>query len=352
MPLPAAPAVFRGVSCHRLPLEVPLPFLAPVACPAPAVELCLLGLRCLGLGSWFSTLCRALFPGPAVWCRLPFGAYAFSDTVYLAYCCAGGVGWAATLPLCSRCFSCAGWLAGVHWVLHPVSGSSHGGCDCFLGGSVVVPFGSPFLSLCYLFCHLLLRLSTSVGAVLCSLLVFPCLRVGTLLACGVYGASSLRSLQSRLPFVFGPPSPSVCPSAALAVGWFGHRSVAPPAAPVCWAIVGSLLRRSVALGSCAPYPVGSSLADSYGFVVHALGVFLDSFLRFFPLTSSCYGWLGVVVASTSCGVPCLWLALCSSACVSPGGCPSFSQVGPAHSHWLPLLWTWCACGLQLFTSPM
>ena len=42
----------------------------------------------------------------------------------------------------------------------------------------------------------------------------------------------------------------------------------------------------------------------------------------------------------SCGVPCLRQALCSSACVSPGGCPSFSQVGHAPSHWVPLLWTW------------
>ena len=89
-----------------------------------------------------------------------------------------------------------------------------------------------------------------MGAVLCSLLGFPCLRVGALLACGVYGASSLRSLQPQLPFVVGPPSQVfVCPSPALAVGWYGHRSVAPPAAPVCWALVGSLLRHSVALGS-------------------------------------------------------------------------------------------------------
>ena len=43
---------------------------------------------------------------------------------------------------------------------------------------------------------------------------------------------------------------SVCPSPALVVGWFGHRSVASPAAPVCWALVGSLLRRSVALAYC------------------------------------------------------------------------------------------------------
>ena len=42
----------------------------------------------------------------------------------------------------------------------------------------------------------------------------------------------------------------------------------------------------------------------------------------------------------SCGVPCLRLKLCASACVGPGGCPSFSRVGPAPSHWVPLLWTW------------
>ena len=41
-----------------------------------------------------------------------------------------------------------------------------------------------------------------------------------------------------------------------------------------------------------------------------------------------------------CGFPCLRLALCSSACVSHRGNPSFSQVGPAPSHWVPLLWTW------------
>ena len=133
-------------------------------------------------------------------------------------------------------------------------------------------------------------------AVLCSLLAFPCLRVGALLAYGVYGASSLRSLQSRLPFVVRPPSQvSVCPSPALAVRWFGHMSVAPPAAPVCWALVGSLLCRSVALGSCAPSPAGSSLEYSSGLVVQAPGVFLDSLLGFFPLASGVYWLLGVVL---------------------------------------------------------
>ena len=95
------------------PCGVTQTFLALVACPAPAVELCLLGLRCLWCGTWFSTLCRPLLLGPAVLgsflCRrLPFGFSAFSEAVCLAYCCVGGLGWAATLPLCSQCFSCAG----------------------------------------------------------------------------------------------------------------------------------------------------------------------------------------------------------------------------------------------------
>ena len=77
--------------------------------------------------------------------RLPYGVSAFSDTVCLTYCCAGGVGWAATLPLCYQCFSCTGWLAGVHCFLHPVSGGSHRGCDCSLDDCVVVLFDSTCL---------------------------------------------------------------------------------------------------------------------------------------------------------------------------------------------------------------
>ena len=40
VPLSAAPVVFCGVSCRRLPLGGSATFLAPVACPVPAVELC------------------------------------------------------------------------------------------------------------------------------------------------------------------------------------------------------------------------------------------------------------------------------------------------------------------------
>ena len=42
---------------------------------------------------------------------------------------------------------------------------------------------------------------------------------------------------------------SVCPSPTLGLGWVGHRSVAPPAAPVCGALLESRLRRSDALAS-------------------------------------------------------------------------------------------------------
>ena len=89
-----------------------------------------------------------------------------------------------------------------------------------------------------MFCHLLLRFSTSVGAMLCSLLAFPCLRVGAPLTYGVYCASSLRSLQSRLPFVVSPPSQvSVCPSPALCCG-------------VVWSHVCGPSCCSCVLGSC------------------------------------------------------------------------------------------------------
>ena len=206
VPLPAAPAVFRGVSCRRLPLGGYSPYgssylfcsgcramsvgfavswvrrlvfnLVPCsssgACGFPQhvlPQVTLRGLRNLSGSGCLSCSCggtmyvgftaslvrRLVFnlvpcssSGACGFAqlpcrRLPFGVSAFSDTVCLTYCSAGGVGWAATLPLCYQCFSCTGWLAGVRWVLHPVSGSSHRGCDCSLGGSVVVPFGSTCL---------------------------------------------------------------------------------------------------------------------------------------------------------------------------------------------------------------
>ena len=90
---------------------------------------------------------------------------------------------------------------------------------------------------CFLLCHLLLQFSPSVGAVLCSLLGFHCLRVGALLACGVYGASSLWGLLSRLPLVVGPLSPVlVGPSPALAVGVVWSHVCDPSC---CYCVLGS-----------------------------------------------------------------------------------------------------------------
>ena len=60
----------------------------------------------------------AQLPLPSVTLR---GFCIFSAYVCLPDCCAGGVGWAAALPLRYQCFSCAGWLADDRWVLHPVT---------------------------------------------------------------------------------------------------------------------------------------------------------------------------------------------------------------------------------------
>ena len=45
--------VFRGVSCHRLPFGGYATFLAPVACPAPAVVLCCWVCGVLGVSLGF-----------------------------------------------------------------------------------------------------------------------------------------------------------------------------------------------------------------------------------------------------------------------------------------------------------
>ena len=62
------------------------------------------GLACLWCVTWFSTLCHALPPGTAVCAAYsaagcPWGFSDFSVPGCLTYCCPGGVGWAATLPL-------------------------------------------------------------------------------------------------------------------------------------------------------------------------------------------------------------------------------------------------------------
>ena len=87
-----------------------------------------------------------------------------------------------------------------------------------------------------LFCRLLLRFSTSVGAVLCSLLAVPCFQVGALLAYSVNDASSLQSLQSRLPLVVSPSS-QVCLSFTCSCGGVAWSQVCVPSC--CSCVLGS-----------------------------------------------------------------------------------------------------------------
>ena len=160
VPLPGAPAVFGGVSCRWLPLAGSATFLAPVSWLTPAVETCWWVGGVFGrYPTWFSTLCHALPPGPAVCTAFPWGVFCLfchrvPDLLLLWWRRLGG-----NPSLIFLCFSCAGWFAGVCWVLHPVSGTSRWGCVCSLGDSVM------------------------------TLLAFPYFRVGALLAWGVYGVS-------------------------------------------------------------------------------------------------------------------------------------------------------------------
>ena len=119
----------------------------------------------------------------------------------------------------------------------------------------------------------------SISGCICSLddsvitlLAFPSLWVGELLDCGVYGVSELRSCSLGCPSWFVLLFMSVCPSPALGLWWFGHRSVAPPAAPGCWALLESRLRRSDALAS-GRTPSFSFLAGDF-FLGRLLGLWL------------------------------------------------------------------------------
>ena len=164
VPLPGAPAVFRGVSCRWLPLAGSATFLAPVSWPTPAVETCCWVGCVFGAPLGFLP-CAVLFlrglrfaqlplPQLTLWGVFCLFCHRVPDLLLLWW---RGLG--SNPSLIFLCFSCAGWLAGVYWVLHPVSGSSRWGCVCSLGDSVM------------------------------TLLAFPYLRVGALLAWGVYGVS-------------------------------------------------------------------------------------------------------------------------------------------------------------------
>ena len=226
VPLHAVLAPFRGVSRRELPFGGSATFLAPYACPTPAVELCLWGLRCLSCGACFQP-CAMLFLRRLRFCASPSNAGYTSGFLHLFYLCLlapllrWGVGWAAALPLCSKCFSFSfsGWLADDRWFRHPVTGFSHWHWDCSLYDSVVVLYDSPCLSA--LFVVLSSRSAVLSLCGYCALFSFwlPLLQGG-------WCASGLRCLghtfaakfvQSQLPSVVGPPSAvPACPPPALA----------------------------------------------------------------------------------------------------------------------------------------
>ena len=138
VPLPGAPAVFRGVSFRWLPFAGSATFLALVRWPTPAVE------TCCWVGGVFGTPlgfrpCAVLFLQGLRFAQLPLpqltlgGVFCLfchrvPDLLLLWWSRLGG-----DPSLIFLCFSCTGWLAGVCWVLHPVSGSSRWGCVCSLG---------------------------------------------------------------------------------------------------------------------------------------------------------------------------------------------------------------------------
>ena len=78
-----------------------------------------------------SPMCRALPEGSFPSCRLPWG---FQVTGCLSFCFPGDVGWASALPFPFSVLLLLRLLAGVGWVMHPVSEYSSCGGVCLVWG--------------------------------------------------------------------------------------------------------------------------------------------------------------------------------------------------------------------------
>ena len=165
-----------------------------------------LGWRVLGCATWFSPMCRALPQGPQralfslLQVLLRFSGHRVS-VLLLPWC--RGLGLA--LPFFYGLLLLR-LLAGVVGVCTLCPGAPVAVMSAWFAGEV-------------------------------TLLLFPYLRVGVLLAFGVSGVCGLRR-RSRLPLLVRHPFPvSVGLSPFLGLGWFGHRFVAPPATPRFWTLL-------------------------------------------------------------------------------------------------------------------
>ena len=273
---------FGSVSCRRLPLRGYANF-SGSSCLS-----CSLG-GALSLG--FPPCAALFFRGLRFWAASPAAGGLPVDLMpglplywWLRLGC--------ILPLCSQCFSCACWGSLGFFTLYlgaPMRAVT--ALWVTVWGCLVAPHSS---RACFLLYHLLLRFSPFVGAVLCSLLGIPCLRVGALLTYGVYSASSLWGLLSRLPLVVGPPSQvSVGPSPALVVGWFGHTSVSPPAAPVlgsCGACCAVMLPWALARPTLSGLRLWIPIVLWSKLLVFSWPLYYGSFLSL-PLVTDGSGWL-------------------------------------------------------------
>ena len=242
----------------RVPFGGYLTFLAQDAFPAPAVELCLWGLRYLSCGACLA-LCRALLPPPVV-------CAASLPPVTLKGFCPFWPRLPALLLHWWRVLGCHPALVFSGVLLHrlpcrcsldlrPVSGCSHCGCHCSCSDCVVVPCGSPSLrallvvlssppgvlslcgGLCYVHCLFLLALgwvcfwpAVSAAHVSCE--------VGAV-------AAALRGSSSCFLCLSFPCSSG--PGCLVTVFW-------PLLLLLDGVLVGSLVRHSVALASWRPSP--------------------------------------------------------------------------------------------------